>query len=105
MKRLFKKKKDVFDGDGLVLFASTSEAMKAENVLRKAGVAVKLVAPPPARRKGCDLAIEVNLMERVSVERCLSENDLFRQSVRLPARKRPFPRRVRSVEFLERPAA
>jgi hypothetical protein len=76
MKRLFKKKKDVFDGNGLVLFRTTAEAMRAEKVLHKAGVSAKLVAPPLSRRVGCDLAIEVNLTERLVVEKLINENGL-----------------------------
>ena len=60
-----RKKKFAFEGGGLVLFASVQDAMRAEKVLKKADYVVKLVAPPPALRKGCDLALEINLVEQV----------------------------------------
>ena len=45
-----------------MLFKEVADAMKAEKVLKEAGYLVKLVAPPPQPRKGCDLAIEINLV-------------------------------------------
>ena len=63
------------DSGGLVLFADVQDAMKAEKVLKKAGYYVKLVAPPPQLRKGCDLALGVNLVEQPGIERALKEKD------------------------------
>ncbi|MGQ9572110.1 MAG: DUF3343 domain-containing protein [Dehalococcoidia bacterium] len=67
-------KKPSFEGGGLVLFEDVQDAMAAEGVLRKAGYAVKLVAPPPELRKGCDLALEANLVEQPGIERALKES-------------------------------
>ena len=66
-----RKKKDKFEGGGLVLFDEVQEAMAGEKVLKSAGYVVKLVAPPPELRKGCDLAVEINLVEQPGVERVL----------------------------------
>ena len=77
----FKSKKKSFEGGGLVLFNSVSEAMKAEKVLKEAGCMVKLVAPPPELRKGCDLALEINLVEQPGIERALNEKDTAYVSV------------------------
>ncbi len=74
MRGLFGKRKDPFDGDGLVLFKTTAGALKAEKVLRAAGLDAKLVAPPLSRRRGCDLAVEVNLLETLAVERVLLDS-------------------------------
>ena len=63
-----KHKKVAFEGGGLVLFNGVQDAMKAERVLKKADYAVKLVASPPELRKGCDLAVEINLAEQPGVE-------------------------------------
>ena len=41
----------------------------------------KLVAPPPALRKGCDLALEVNLVEQLGIERALKEGDVTYVSI------------------------
>jgi hypothetical protein len=71
----FRRKKPSFEGGGLVLFEDVQDAMTAEKMLRKAGYTLKLVAPPPELRKGCDLALEVNLVEQPGIERALQEND------------------------------
>jgi hypothetical protein len=73
----FRKQKQVaFEGGGLVLFDEVSAAMKAEKVLKKAGYQVRLVAPPPELRRGCDLAVAINLVEKPGIERQLQQNDV-----------------------------
>jgi len=72
---LFKRKQPSFEGGGLVLFMDVGEAMRAEKVLKKAGYTIRLVAPPPELRKGCDLAVEINLVEQPGIERLLNEKD------------------------------
>ncbi len=78
---LKRKQKISFEGGGLVLFMDVQDAMKAEMVLKKAGYTVKLIAPPPALRKGCDLAVEINLVEQLGCERVLRENDAYYVSI------------------------
>ncbi|HUU08079.1 MAG TPA: DUF3343 domain-containing protein [Dehalococcoidales bacterium] len=72
----FFKKKPSFAGDGLVLFMDVHDAMQAEKVLSQAGYLVKLVAPPPELRKGCDLAVAINLVEQPGIERALREKEV-----------------------------
>jgi hypothetical protein len=69
-------KKILGDSDGLVLFADVKTALKAEKALKNAGHTIKLVAPPPKLRKGCDLAIEINLAEQTGIERLFAEKDV-----------------------------
>jgi hypothetical protein len=71
-----KRKKDSFEGGGLVLFDTVQDAMLAEKFLKKAGYQVKLVAPPPELRKGCDLAVAINLVEQPGIERTLNQDDV-----------------------------
>ncbi len=71
-----KRKKAAFEGGGLVLVHDVHEAMLAEKVLKKAGYEVRLVAPPPELRKGCDLAVEINLVEKPGIERVLKQNNV-----------------------------
>lgn len=73
---LRRKQKTSFEGGGLVLFRDVPEAMKAEKVLKEADYDVKLVAPPPELRKGCDLAVEINLVEQLGIERLFKEKDI-----------------------------
>jgi len=70
-----RKEKKSFEGGGLVLFTEVQAAMKAERVLKNAGYTVRLVAPPPELRKGCDLAVEINLVEQPGIERLLNQKD------------------------------
>ncbi|TRZ92740.1 MAG: DUF3343 domain-containing protein [Dehalococcoidia bacterium] len=72
---LKRKQKTSFEGGGLVLFLDVQDAIKAEKVLKGAGYLVKLVAPPPELRKGCDLAVEINLVEQPGIERLLKQKD------------------------------
>lgn len=60
----------------MVLFEEVQAAMHGERVLKKAEYRVKLVAPPPELRKGCDLALEINLVEQPGIERIFRENDV-----------------------------
>jgi hypothetical protein len=66
-----KRQQKVKLDSGLVLFQEVQQAIIAEKVLKSAGYDVGLVAPPPELRKGCDLAVEVNLVERPGIERLL----------------------------------
>jgi hypothetical protein len=66
-------KKTGIEGTGLILFNSVEEAIAAERVLKTADYEVKLVAPPPELRKGCDLAVEIYLVEKTGIERLLKE--------------------------------
>ena len=70
---VFGKKNVSFKGDGLVIFEDVPQAIKAEKIFKGAGHEVKLVAPPPQFRMGCDLALEINLVERTGMERLLKE--------------------------------
>jgi hypothetical protein len=70
------KKKVSFEGGGLVLFLDVKDAIAAEKVLNKAGYTSRLVAPPPEFRKGCDLAVEINLVEQPGIERVLDKGDV-----------------------------
>ncbi|HOD35508.1 MAG TPA: DUF3343 domain-containing protein [Syntrophales bacterium] len=67
------RKKETFEGGGLILFNAVEEAIKGERLLKEAGIDAKLVAPPPILRRGCDLALEINLIEKVGVERILKD--------------------------------
>ncbi len=64
-------KKSAFEACGLVLFHSVEEALSGERALKGADIENRLVAPPPELRRGCDLALEINLVERPAVERVL----------------------------------
>ena len=77
MSLLKRNKKPSGEGGGLVLFADVQAALAAEKVLKKAGHIARLVAPPPRLRKGCDLAVEINLVEQTGIERLFGEKDVY----------------------------
>jgi hypothetical protein len=76
-----KKEGKAFEGGGIVLFDTVQQAMRAEKVLTEAGFGLKLVAPPPSLRMGCDLALEINLIEQPGVERALREADTYYKQI------------------------
>jgi hypothetical protein len=67
------KAEECFEGGGLLLFTAVRQALDAHQVLREAGYMTRLVAPPPQLRKGCDLAVEVKLVGKPAIERCLEQ--------------------------------
>ena len=71
-----KQKKTNFVGDGIVIFPDVAGAMKGEKAVRAAEYDVKLVAPPPELRMGCDLALEINLVEQAGIERLFKEKNV-----------------------------
>ena len=70
------KKKSSFEGGGLSLFEKVEEAIRAEKIIKGANYTAKLVAPPPSLRKGCDLAVEINLIEQMGIERLFNQKDV-----------------------------
>jgi len=56
---------------GILVFENTSEVIRAETVLKERGMRVKVMGPPPAIRKGCDLVIEFPLIEELMIFRIL----------------------------------
>jgi hypothetical protein len=50
--------------------------MAGEKALKEAGYAVKLVAPPRHLRKGCDLALQVRLVEQAGIRRSLDQKEI-----------------------------
>lgn len=70
-----KKNRNVFEGGGLVLFQAVEEAIAAEKILKAENYEVKLVAPPPQLRKGCDLSVEINITEKPGIERALQSKE------------------------------
>ncbi len=74
---IFKKKSAAFAGNGIILFDAVQEAMRGEKALKKAGYQLRLIAPPPELRKGCDLALEINLVEQPGIKRLLEEQDVL----------------------------
>lgn len=61
---------------GIILFSNTSEVIKAEKLLRDAGLYVEIKGPPPDVRTGCDMAIEFPLVTQLLATQVLKEGNL-----------------------------
>lgn len=70
---LLRRKNRPAQGSALVLFETVQDATRAEKTLQDGGYDVRLVAPPPELRQGCDLALQVSLVEAPGIERALKE--------------------------------
>ena len=61
---------------GILVFDHTSEVIRAETALKKAGFTISVMGPPPEIRSGCDLVIQYPLIEGLNVLRVLEEAGL-----------------------------
>ncbi|HDL07197.1 MAG TPA: DUF3343 domain-containing protein [Desulfobacteraceae bacterium] len=61
---------------GILVFENTSEVIRAENILKKNKWGIKVMGPPPEIRTGCDLVIEIPLIEELNILRSLREADV-----------------------------
>lgn len=57
----------------ILVFENTSEVIRAENVLKSQGWKIKVMGPPPEIRSGCDLVIEIPLIEELNILRSLDD--------------------------------
>lgn len=77
IKKTFTPKEEPFEkGKGLIILNDVSEAMQAERILKTFGYKVRGIAPPLEIRKGCDLAVEFNIVDQLGVERFLKRSGL-----------------------------
>jgi len=68
-----KQKKAASEDRAFIVFDNTSEVIRAEAVLKKQGWKIRVMGPPPEIRTGCDLVIEIPLIERLSILRILEK--------------------------------
>jgi hypothetical protein len=66
---------------GILVFENTSEVIRAETVLKKEGWKIRVMGPPPEVRSGCDLVIEIPLIEELSILRTLQAADVTPKDV------------------------
>lgn len=59
---------------GILIFSHTSEVIRAETLLREAGLEIQIKGPPPEVRTGCDMAIEFPLMAQLRVAQILKDS-------------------------------
>jgi len=57
---------------GVVLFHTTTSALRSEKILRKAGLNVKLIPTPRELSSDCGMALRFELSDREEVEKQLA---------------------------------
>lgn len=58
---------------GILVFDNTSEVIRAEAILKKRGWPIKVMGPPPEIQTGCDLVIQIPLVEGLNILRTLEQ--------------------------------
>ncbi|MDI6852734.1 MAG: DUF3343 domain-containing protein [Deltaproteobacteria bacterium] len=58
---------------GMLVFSHTSEVIRAEKVLKEAGRPVRVMGPPPEIQSGCDLVIEIPIIEELNILKVLEQ--------------------------------
>ncbi len=60
----------------MVIFPNVHRAMQGDRAIKSAGLGGRLVFPPRELRNGCDLAVEIDLVERDAIERLLKNEGI-----------------------------
>jgi len=62
---------------GILVFEHTSDVIQAETFLKKAGWKIRVMGPPPEIQTGCDLVIEIPLIEELKIMRELRQKKII----------------------------
>ena len=84
---------------GILLFGSVQEVILVNHLLGDLGFQVRLVAPPPEVRVGCDLAVEFELLEQEAIETTLKKTGNIPQ--KLVSTKEMLPDILKQSSFTE----
>ena len=70
------------DGRGLLIYNRVNDVIQAEVLLNKADFDdIRVVAPPPQYRTGCDLCLEIPIIEQIVIIRVLEHNKLSPEDI------------------------
>lgn len=61
---------------GIIVFHHTSEVIKAESLLKQAGLDVLVKGPPPEIQSGCDMVIEFPIINQLQVDDILKKHGI-----------------------------
>ncbi|MFW6123123.1 MAG: DUF3343 domain-containing protein [Thermodesulfobacteriota bacterium] len=56
---------------GILVFSHTSEVIRGEKALKEGGWVIRVMGPPPEIQSGCDLVIEIPVIEKLNILRVL----------------------------------
>lgn len=73
---IFRNKNPRRETASLILFNSAEEAVGAQFILKKAGLEARLKAAPPHLRKGCDLALEIEPLDKTVIDGIFEAGDI-----------------------------
>ena len=59
------------DEKAVILLRTVRQGILTEKALKKEGYSAKKVAPPSDYRKGCEIAVEINLEDKEDIEKTL----------------------------------
>ncbi|HMK33594.1 MAG TPA: DUF3343 domain-containing protein [Desulfomonilaceae bacterium] len=62
---------------GILVLQHTSDVIRAETLLKDAGLDITVKGPPPEVRTGCDLAIEFPIVSELQVSRILRDAGIY----------------------------
>jgi hypothetical protein len=65
----------------VILLKTVREGILTEKALIKKGFYTKKIAPPPKFRKGCEIAVEINLCDKEEVLKALKEYNIEHQGI------------------------
>ncbi len=68
--------KPKFRGDGIITFEDVPLAIRAEKLLKAAGIENRLVAPPPKFRLGCALGVEIMMSKKDEILELFRQKDV-----------------------------
>jgi len=58
---------------GLLIYPDTSSVMTVEQILKEEGYDIRVVCPPPQYRTGCDLCVEIQMLDTPEVTKMLGD--------------------------------
>ena len=64
------------NSEAFLVFANTGEVIQAERILKAEGLSVRIMAPPPALRTGCDMVLVIALLHGFRAVAVLEEQNL-----------------------------
>ena len=80
---LFKEKKPKQSqiGKAVILLKTVREGILTEKAIKKKGYNARKVAPPIEYRKGCEIAVEIDLDKKEEIEEILKEYSVEYQGI------------------------
>lgn len=85
---------------GIILYGSVQAVIQTHKMLEEKGFEVRLVAPPPEFRIGCDLAVEFDLIEQEAVENTIKLQPVA-QNYKIVSAKEMLPDILKRSTFVE----